>query len=190
MKDQLQEYLKGIIVKFGSDISAPALDYPENPDHGDFTTNVAMANAKKLGMAPKVLAEKIVAEVKSSMPDYLKDVSVAGPGFINFFVKDIEIQKEVVKINSAGISSYGRSIAEKGKNVLVEYTDPNIFKVFHIGHLMCNAIGESISRLVEYSGANVTRICYPSDMGLHLAKAIWAVLKLKGGIMPPETLSQ
>jgi len=195
MKDQLQEYLKGVVVKFGEDISAPQLDYPENTDHGDFTTNVAMANAKKLGIAPKVLAEKIIAEVKSSMPDYLKDASVAGPGFINFFVKDAEIQKEILKVNmvekniavetigsaektgEANASAYGRSDALKGKNVLVEYTDPNIFKVFHIGHLMSNAIGESISRLVEYSGANVTRICYPADIGLHIAKSVWAVEK-------------
>jgi len=59
----------------------------------------------------------------------------------------------------------------------VEYTDPNTFKVFHIGHLMSNAIGESISRLIQSQGAEVIRVCYPSDIGLHIAKSIWAIEK-------------
>ena len=60
---------------------------------------------------------------------------------------------------------------------MVEYTDPNPFKEFHIGHLMSNAIGESISRLVEFSGAETKRANYQGDVGLHVAKAIWGYKK-------------
>lgn len=59
---------------------------------------------------------------------------------------------------------------------MVEYTDPNPFKVFHIGHLMANTIGESLSRLIEFSGAEVIRACYQGDVGLHVAKTIWGIL--------------
>ena len=65
----------------------------------------------------------------------------------------------------------------EGKKIMVEYTDPNPFKVFHIGHLMTNAIGESIARIFEYSGANVVRANYQGDVGLHVAKAMWQLLK-------------
>jgi arginyl-tRNA synthetase len=68
---------------------------------------------------------------------------------------------------------------------MVEYTDPNPFKPFHIGHLMSNAIGESVARLVEYSGAETVHAIYQGDVGPHVAKAIWAILK-KG--MPEENL--
>ena len=60
---------------------------------------------------------------------------------------------------------------------MVEYTDPNPFKPFHIGHLMTNAIGESIARILEHSGAAVSRANYQGDVGLHVAKAIWGLLK-------------
>ena len=60
---------------------------------------------------------------------------------------------------------------------MVEYTQPNPFKPFHIGHLMSNSIGKSISRLVEYSGAKIIRANYQGDIGLHVAKAIYGLLE-------------
>ena len=61
---------------------------------------------------------------------------------------------------------------------MVEYTDPNPFKEFHIGHLMSNAVGESIARLFEFSGAKVVRACWQGDVGLHVAKAIWGMKRV------------
>ena len=72
---------------------------------------------------------------------------------------------------------YGKNEILKGKKVIVEYTDPNPFKEFHIGHLMSNAIGESISRIIEFSGAEIRRVNYQWDVGLHVAKAIWGKIK-------------
>ena len=74
---------------------------------------------------------------------------------------------------------YGKIDIDKGKKVMMEYTDPNPFKIFHIGHLMSNAIGESLSRLTENAGAEVIRACYQGDVGLHVAKTIWAILNDK-----------
>jgi len=65
----------------------------------------------------------------------------------------------------------------KNKKIIIEYTDPNILKEFHIGHLMNNAIGESVSRIIEFQGAKIKRLCYQGDVGLHVAKAIWGKTK-------------
>jgi len=195
MKEGIIEALKQVSQKVGIDIKGAQiqLDYPENPDHGDFSTNLAMAHAKSLKMAPKVLAEKLITELQNivaknssgsnSALNFIDSITVAGPGFINFKIKDQAIAKQILEAAKKG-SDYGKKVGGKNpaagavpQNVLVEHTDPNAFKAFHIGHLMANAIGESLSRLVEFSGAKTTRICYPSDIGLHIAKSIWAMKK-------------
>jgi arginyl-tRNA synthetase len=176
MKSDILQALSITAAGLGIEPASIRLDYPENPEHGDFSTNVAMVNAKKLGMSPKMLAEKIIGGFKGCMPNSVESVSIAGPGFVNFKVKDQVFAEEIVSIVKGG-AEYGWSQAEKGKQVMVEYTDPNPFKVFHIGHLMANAIGESISRLVQSAGAEVIRACYQGDVGLHVAKTIWAIRK-------------
>ena len=65
----------------------------------------------------------------------------------------------------------------QGKKVMVEYTDPNPFKAFHIGHLMSNVIGEATAGLIENEGAHVIRACYQGDVGPHVAKALWGLRK-------------
>ncbi len=176
LKEKLLEYLKEVSKPLGISAETIKLDYPENPEHGDFSSNLALVNSKKLGLAPKVLAEKILAgfgKVSGSVDkpslDFLEAIEIAGAGFINFKIKDQVIAEEAIANKDVRLSG-----GSKGE-VLIEYTDPNTFKVFHIGHLMSNAIGESLSRLIESSGTKVVRICYPADIGLHIAKAIWAI---------------
>ncbi len=171
MKSELIDHLVKTAKNIGISADFFALEYPENPEHGDYSTNIAMAHAKVLKMAPKMLAERIVEEFKKDMPQSIESVSVAGPGFINFKVKDSVFAESI--INNQDTKT--KREKDGNKNILIEYTDPNIFKAFHIGHLMSNAIGESLSRLIEASGAKVTRLCYPSDIGLHIAKSIWAM---------------
>jgi arginyl-tRNA synthetase len=170
MKEQLLRHLRKTALNLGIDQTSISLDYPEDPEHGEFSTNIALASAKALKTNPRALAEKIVAEYKKDMPDFVGSVSVAGAGFINFEIKDEALARQAI------IGQPRMAAASKG-HILIEYTDPNIFKVFHIGHLMSNAIGESISRLIEHSGTKVTRLCYPADIGLHIAKSIWAMQK-------------
>jgi arginyl-tRNA synthetase len=80
---------------------------------------------------------------------------------------------------------YGKNKNLAGKTVMVEFTDPNPFKLFHIGHLMSNTIGESFSRLYEATGAKVFRANYQGDVGLHVAKAVWGMEQTKKN-MPGE----
>lgn len=175
MKESLIKALSAAVAPLGVDAASIKLEYPENPEHGDFSSNVAMANAKRLGMAPKALAEKVIAAFDSHKPDFVESASIAGPGFINFKAKNSFFAQEVVSISKE--DEYGWGSADKGKKIMVEYTDPNPFKVFHIGHLMSNAIGESIARMIESQGAKVVRANWQGDVGPHVAKAIWGAMK-------------
>jgi arginyl-tRNA synthetase len=153
-------------------------EHPSNARHGDYSTNIALVCAKSAGKSPRGLAEDLARELEKNKPEAIGKIEVAGPGFINFFLSKKFFVGRVREIVERG-EDYGRNDLFKGKKVIIEYTDPNPFKEFHIGHLMSNTIGESISRLFEFSGAEVRRVNYQGDVGLHVAKALWGKLHNK-----------
>lgn len=150
------------------------LEHTEDFAHGDYASNAALAYAKQLGTNPRVLAEKLAAVVRGT--EGVANVEVAGPGFINFTLTP-HVFAEMVKSANSG---WGKNNVLKGEQVLMEYTSPNLFKPLHIGNLIGNIIGESVSRLFEFSGADVKRINYPSDIGLPVAKCVWGLKKTGG----------
>lgn len=141
--------------------------------HGDFTTNRALVLGKKEKRPALEAAKDLVAEWEKSKPPEIAEIKIAGAGFINFYLSPEWLRqnlKEVLKQKE----KFGWNQRLAGQKIIVEYTDPNPFKELHLGHLMSNAIGEAISRLVEAGGAEVRRACYSGDVGLHVAKAVWA----------------
>jgi arginyl-tRNA synthetase len=169
-KKTILEALENIASNF-EDFS---VEFPADVKFGDYSSNVAMVLAKKIGKNPKILAGEIVEKIKGNKSEIFEKVEVAGPGFINFYLSNKyfgEVLKEVLEKGD----DFGKNDKYKNQKVMVEYTDPNPFKVFHIGHLMSNSIGESISRVVANSGAQVIRACWQGDVGLHVAKAIWGM---------------
>lgn len=145
--------------------------------HGDYTSNVAMVYAKQIGKNPRELAEALAAEARDVQG--IASVEVAGPGFINFSLAPGFVF-EMLGIGRQHGDKWGSGMALKGEEVLVEYTSPNLFKPLHIGNLVGNVIGESITRLFEFEGAKVRRINYPSDIGLTVAKGVWGLQKTGG----------
>ncbi|MBI4118082.1 MAG: arginine--tRNA ligase [Parcubacteria group bacterium] len=172
LKEMIQETLRELGIEAG-DIH---LEHPTEFVHGDFATNVAMSVAKKAKTNPKALAEQIVAKINESKDKDIEKVEVAGPGFINIHLSPAFFADSVKKIVDQG-DVWGKNDAFVGKKVMVEYTDPNPFKEFHIGHLMSNAIGESIARLIVFGGAEVKRSNWQGDVGPHVAKAIWGKMQ-------------
>ena len=152
------------------------LEHPEELSHGDYSCNIAMVLAKQVAQNPRELAEKIVAEILEIKPKEVSKVEVAGPGFINFYLSPEFFALQNEKILKEG-KKFGINKNLKCEKTVIEYTDPNPFKEFHIGHLMSNSIGEAIARVVEANGANVKRLCYQGDVGLHVAKTIWGIIK-------------
>jgi len=135
---------------------------------------------------PRELAEQIASQINKAKPDWLAKTEVAGPGFLNFNLSDEFLISQIKDILTRG-ETYGEGDHAKGLKTIVEYTDPNPFKEFHIGHLMSNAVGESISRIIAANGAEVKRACYQGDVGMHVAKAVWAIKKQN--LSDPENIA-
>ncbi|USN88208.1 MAG: arginine--tRNA ligase [Candidatus Nomurabacteria bacterium] len=109
--------------------------------------------------------------------EYVDRIEIAGPGFLNFYLSRDFFTAEIARINNSP-EEWGKSDSWAGKKVLVEYTDPNPFKEFHIGHMFTNAVGESIARLFMMNGADTKCVNYQGDVGLHVANAIWGMKKI------------
>ncbi len=144
------------------------LERPEE-QFGDFATNVAMRLAKELGKNPREIAQEVVQKLHSE--PLFSEVGVAGPGFINMTLSDRVLIESLAR---------GYTKPMTGMKVLVEYSDPNPFKPLHAGHLYTTIVGDAIARLIEYAGAETIRLNYGGDVGLHVGKTMWAILKYVG----------
>lgn len=176
IKNRILEDLKRVIEDLGYQTTDIVCSIPKNSNFGDYSTNVALQLAKlqpsTTKQSPVEIANEIVdrLQVTEDSDHYLEKIEVAGGGFINFFLKDEELLKNL-KQNNITIPQ------SKREKVMVEFTDPNPFKEFHIGHVFSNAVGESLSRLFEFSGATVWRANFFGDVGMHVAKAIYGIQK-------------
>lgn len=175
VRDELKTAIAGALGELGVTVAAldVPLEHPTELQNGDYSSSVALKYAKDALLAPRALAEKL-ADTMGAIAGISK-VEVAGPGFINFYISSAALAGAIEQARSN--EKWGENHDLKGKKMMVEYTDPNPFKEFHIGHLMSNAIGESIARLLEYSGAEVKRANYQGDVGPHVAKALWGKRK-------------
>ncbi len=184
----IQEKLQMAISEALKNLGAPdvsfSLEHPTELAHGDFATNAALASAKKLGKNSREVAELLKTELESgslSLQEragerFVESIEIAGPGFLNFKLKDsyfVELNKTIF----AQGEEFGKSNIHAGKKILVEHSSPNLFKPFHIGHMMNNAIGESLVQIMKFSGADVSTMSFPSDISLGVAKAVFVLLE-------------
>jgi len=180
IKEQIKISIERALEELSLGITEVELSHPENMEFGDYATTAAIKLAKTSGDNPKELAEKIAGKILSYKDNYIKNVSAVG-GFVNFYLSEKFFKESAEEILKKG-DEYGKNENLKGQKVIVEYTDPNPFKAFHIGHLMSNTIGEALARIVEANGAEVKRANYQGDVGMHVAKAVWGAMHKKGDI--------
>ena len=142
--------------------SAPQIDRPRDPSHGDLSCNIAMVLAKRAGMAPRELATQLIA----ALPDnnIVERCDIAGPGFINFFVNQSR-QTDIVRTIIEAGDRYGRSETGAGQKLQVEFVSANPTGPLHVGHGRGAAIGDSLGRLLEATGWTVQREFYYNDAG-------------------------
>jgi len=176
IKTGIEAALKSLGMALPEGANGIVLEHPDDPSHGDFATNVALSLAKQAKANPRDLAARLSDVLRAQHIESVDAVEVAGPGFVNFRLSPGYFTGELETIIKRK-DLYGSSNEWRGRKMLVEYTDPNPFKEFHIGHLMSNSIGESIARLIASQGAKVRRMCYQGDFGMHVAKTMWAILK-------------
>ena len=169
IKEKIQASIKQILAQMGESDEDFSVALPEL-EMGDYSTNIALKLASKLGQNPKEVAEKIAAELGDKLSEDVERIEVAGPGFINFWIR-----KEGLV---ASFTSDKKENGYEGKKIMVEYAHPNTHKEMHIGHLRTLVTGEAIARLLKASGAQVFRANYQGDIGPHVAKALYGVEKL------------
>lgn len=168
------ETIKKVLQEIAGTDSSFVLSQSEDGVHGDYATNISFALSKQKSLSPKVYAEEILPMLLEKLASVVEKIEVAGPGFINFFLKDEVVRQENTKETKDIITKY------TGKNILVEHSSPNLFKPFHIGHLMNNIVGEFVTRAMKEGGAQVQPLSFPSDISLGIAKAVY-VLEKDGG---------
>lgn len=162
------------------------LERPQDMSHGDWASNAAMTLAGKLKKNPREIAEKIKKTLETMSIENVDSIEIAGPGFINFRLNNSYFQnnlKDLIKKKEY----IGSGEDLKGKRIMVEFAHPNPFKAFHIGHLRNIILGESIIRLLKSQGAEVIRTNYQGDVGMHIAKSLWALKKIDPKDYPKDS---
>lgn len=149
---------------------------PDRGENGDYSTNIALKLASILKKKPLDIAYDLKGKLEG-IHEVIDRVEVAPPGFINFFLSEKYLLDSLDYIKEKG-ERFGFTHRLENQKVMIEFTDPNPFKEFHIGHLYSNIVGESIARLFETQRAKVTRACYQGDVGLHVAKAIYGMQEM------------
>jgi arginyl-tRNA synthetase len=180
----MQRYLKDILTtaltrlqqqgKLPAEITAPLqIERTRDKQHGDFACNIALLLAKTIHAKPRELAENIVAQLPPS--EWVQQVTVAGPGFINFFITDKAYYQVIQDILAKG-SDYGRSAIGAGQRVHLEFVSANPNGPLHVGHGRGAAYGATVANLLEAVGFTVYREYYVNDAGrqMHiLAVSVW-----------------
>ena len=159
------------------------VDPTKDKAHGDYATNLALMLAKPSGMKPRELADTLVAALPAS--DAIQKTEIAGPGFINFFAATDAAAQIVAQVLDSG-DAFGRSLIGKGEKVQVEFVSANPTGPLHVGHGRGAAIGDSLCRLLEATGYDVTREFYYNDAGAQIKNLALSVQARAKGLGPDD----
>src|SRR3954469_8066058 len=187
-KDILRSILQEEIRKLGAS-SEVHLERPRNPEHGDWSTNVALQLAKELKRKPRDIAEHL----KTATTDALVEsgittpagVSIAGPGFYNVKLNPLIKLRPILEALERG-KEYGHAVASSDEKVQVEFVSANPTGPLHVGHGRQAALGDAIAALLEAQGHKVTREFYYNDAGAQIDKLTWSVQARAKGLRPGD----
>jgi arginyl-tRNA synthetase len=170
MKQELESSVASAVKDlFGVEVKVE-LTRPEEK-FGDFATNVALQLANKLGKNPREIAEQLATKLREDLKKQVSEIQVAGAGFINLKLNDEALLQSLNPKPAKTLT---------GQKIVAEYSDPNPFKVLHAGHLYTSIVGDAIANLLEQAGGEVHRVNFGGDVGLHVAKSMWAIIKFLG----------
>lgn len=158
---------------------------PARPEHGDAATNIALQVAKKGGVPPRDLAEKIAEALREDASDLFTRVEVAGPGFLNFFFSPSHWH-EVLRAVLLAEDRYGHSDLLRGQKINLEFVSANPTGPLHAGGGRWVAVGDALANLLASQGAEVHREYYLNDLGAQLEKFGESLLARYEDREPPE----
>ncbi|MEM1355179.1 MAG: arginine--tRNA ligase [Planctomycetota bacterium] len=173
LKLQIESMLRdAAVTAFGPDVADtdPLVNPTNNPKFGDYQANLAMPLAKQLGKPPRDVAGVIVQELKDEQALLAQPPSIAGPGFINFFIHADALAKAAAAMlvdDRLGVVK-----AEHPKKIVVDYSSPNVAKEMHVGHLRSTVIGDAVARVLVFQGHDVIRQNHLGDWGTQFGMLI------------------
>jgi arginyl-tRNA synthetase len=159
------------------------VERPKNRDHGDWATNVAMQLGGKFQMPPRKFAELLVSHLEGV--DGIEKVDIAGPGFINLFVSN-QAAGSLLKAIVAEAKNYGRNQSLSGTKLNLEFVSANPTGPIHLGGTRWAAVGDSLARVFEFNGAEVTREYYFNDHGAQIDRFSRSLMAAAKGEPAPE----
>jgi arginyl-tRNA synthetase len=161
------------------------LERPARREHGDWSSNVALAAAKRAGWNPRELAGKLAEILNADPPAHVTAVEIAGPGFVNFRLADSWLHDVALEVLDHGVKGYARSSVGTGTRVQVEFVSANPTGPLHAGHGRGAAYGDSLGRILERCGYEVSRESYLNDRGVQMQKFIDSLEARRRGDEPP-----
>lgn len=170
-------------------LDAPALvnlERPARPEHGDWSTNAALAAAKASARNPRELAAALKGAIDATPPRHVTAVEIAGPGFLNFRLANSWLHDVVELVLDEGEANYARLKLPGSRSVVVEYVSANPTGPLHAGHARWAAYGDALSRVLARSGYDVHREFYINDRGAQMTKFGLSLECRKWGHVPPD----
>ena len=163
-------FSKNINNIFGADYAQKVdIQNSTKKEFGDFQTNFAMVSSKLIGKNPREIANTLVDNFAEN--DIIEKLEIAGPGFINIYLKNSFLNEEIKKLKN---EKYDFSFLNTDKTVIIDYSSPNIAKRMHIGHLRSTIIGDSIKRILQFLGFHTLADNHIGDWGTQFGKLIVA----------------
>lgn len=149
------------------------IEVPKNSDMGDYSLP-CFSLAKKLRKNPIEIAKEIAAKINKKNFEKVEAVN----GYVNFYLDKKAIAEKTINLISRQGDKYGKSDGTgKNRKAMIEFSQTNTHKAFHVGHVRGTSLGESIARIMGFSGAGVIRANYSGDTGMHIAKWLWCYKK-------------
>lgn len=185
----LADALHAALVDAGIDLPtgfSVGLERPARREHGDWSSNAALATAKGAGRNPRDVASELVDWLEEHRPEHVAEVSVAGPGFVNFRLAPSWLRSVVREAVIAGVDNYGRHDFGQGRSVIVEFVSANPTGPVHAGHGRGAAYGDAVARLLDRCGYDVRREFYINDRGAQMELYAASLAAARAGEPVPE----
>ncbi len=187
IRDDLAAAVRASLAALG--VEAPGeivLERPRVPEHGDWSTNVALASAKAASRNPRELATQLADSLNRAHIPHVESVEVAGPGFVNFRLHDTWLHEVLREVVESGVDGYAKPDIGQGERVMIEFVSANPTGPLHVGNGWFASYGDALARLFERTGHEVTREYYVNDTGGQVRRFGASILARKHGQPVPE----
>jgi len=183
---KIKKEITGLIKKDFPEVKITEADFvfPPNPEFGDLSLP-CFNFSKALGSSPPEIAKELSEKIKPA--GIVGKIVAAGP-YLNFFLNKRKMARLVLNKILKTKEKYGNSKVGKGKRVMIEFSNANTHKEYHVGHLRNLCYGDAVTRLLAASGHRAIPVSYINDFGIHVAKTLWAYEKFYKNEKPPENL--